>query len=283
MYLGRDSNLSEARKLYPDLKVHVIDATDYGAMGAIMAAEKVDVVFNLAVVPLPASLINPRWTVDQNVAMTTVACELQRQGFFETLIHFSSSEAYGTASYVPMDEDHRCQPSTPYAASKLASDHIALAYRETYGSDVAVLRPFNNFGPRQNSGTYAGIIPIVVGRLMRQEPIVIYGDGEQTRDFVYVRDTAHAAVRMYECSETRGHVINVASGIEVSMNQLVSELSNVIGAASEITHEDARPGDVRRHCGATTRARQLLGFVPSTDLRTGLTETVAWYRSALAE
>jgi UDP-glucose 4-epimerase len=282
MYLGRESNLADARRLFPDIRVHIIDATDYGALGAVLAAEHVDVVFNLAVVPLPASLINPRWTVEQNVAMTTVACELQRQGFFETLIHFSSSEAYGTASYVPMDEDHRCQPSTPYAASKLASDHVALAYRETYGSDVAVLRPFNNFGPRQNSGTYAGIIPIVVGRLMRQEPIVIYGDGEQTRDFVFVRDTADAAIKMYECQETRGHVVNIASGVEVSMNQLVQELSEVMGVTSRITHEEARPGDVRRHLGATTLAQRLLGFVPSTDLRTGLTETVAWYRTASA-
>ena len=281
MYLGRESNLAEARRRYPDVRTHMVDATDYDALGAVMAAEHVDVVFNLAVVPLPASLINPRWTVDQNVAMTTVACELQRQGFFETLIHFSSSEAYGTAAYVPMDEDHRCQPSTPYAASKLASDHVVLAYRDTYGSDVAVLRPFNNFGPRQNSGTYAGIIPIVVGRLMRGEPIVIYGDGEQTRDFVFVRDTADAAVRMFECMETRGHVINVASGVEVSMNQLVRELADLMGANSPIRHEEARPGDVRRHCGATNLAKSLLGFVPSTDLRIGLAETVAWYRSAL--
>lgn len=279
MYLGRESNLADARRRYPDIKVYNVDATDYGALGAVLAGSEADVFFNLAVVPLPASLINPRWTVDQNVAMTTVACELQRQGFFETLIHFSSSEAYGTASYVPMDERHRCQPSTPYAASKLASDHVALAYRETYGSDVAVVRPFNNFGPRQNAGTYAGIIPIVLGRLSRGEPIVIYGDGEQTRDFVFVRDTAEAAVLTYECAGTRGEIINVASGVEVSVKQLIAELSSAMGLTPAIVHEEARPGDVRRHCGATALARRLLGVVPATDLRTGLRETVAWYRS----
>ena len=173
-------------------------------------------------------------------------------------------------------------PSTPYAASKVASDLVALSYRETYGSDVAVLRPFNNYGPRQNAGSYAGVIPIVLGRAQRGEPITIYGDGEQTRDFVFVRDTAEAAVRIYEEPRTRGQVINIASGEEVSINRLVAEVLALLGVESEIVHEEGRPGDVRRHCGATARARELLGFTPATDLRTGLAETVEWYRSSLA-
>jgi UDP-glucose 4-epimerase len=279
MYLGRPENLARARELFPELKLHVQDASDYDAVGAIVAGDQVDVVFNLAIVPLPASLINPRWTVDHNVALATVPCELQRQGFFETLIHFSSSEAYGSADYVPMDELHPPLPSTPYAASKLAGDYVALSYRETYGSDVAILRPFNNFGPRQNAGAYAGIIPIVVRRALRGEPIVIYGDGEQTRDFVFVRDTADAAVRMYEEPATRGRVINVASGVEVSMNRLVRELLVALDCDAEIVHEDPRPGDVRRHCGSIELARELIGFEPTTSLEQGLRETVAWYRS----
>ncbi|MEO6059923.1 MAG: NAD-dependent epimerase/dehydratase family protein, partial [Candidatus Limnocylindria bacterium] len=250
-------------------------------MGAIIAAEKIDVVFNLAIVPLPASLVNPRWTVDQNIALTTVPCELQRQGYFETLVHFSSSEAYGSATYVPMDESHPSMPSTPYAASKVAGDYIVLSYRETYGVDATIVRPFNNFGPRQNAGAYAGIIPIVVGRALSSEPIVIYGDGEQTRDFVFVRDTADAAVRIYEEPTTRGRVINVASGHETSINVLVRELLDALDCDVPVVHEAARPGDVRRHCGAIELARELIGFAPRTDLREGLAETVAWYRSQL--
>lgn len=283
MYLGRAENLAEAQRLYPELRVHVQDASDYDAVGAIIAGEQAEVLYNLAIVPLPASLINPRWTIDHNVALASVPCELQRQGFFETLIHFSSSEAYGSASYVPMDETHPLLPSTPYAASKLAGDYVVLSYRETYGSDVTILRPFNNFGPRQNAKAYAGIIPIVVGRALRGEPIVIHGDGEQTRDFVFVRDTADAAVRMYECTETRGQVVNVASGVEVSMNRLVRELLEALGCDAEIVYDEARPGDVRRHCGGIGRARQLIGFRPITDLRTGLRETVDWYRGILAD
>jgi UDP-glucose 4-epimerase len=282
LFLGREENLSGARQIYPGLKLYRQDAADYDAMAAIVASEGIQVVFNLAIVPLPASLVNPRWTVDHNVALSTVPAELLRLGLYETLVHFSSSEAYGSASYVPMDEAHPCRPSTPYAASKLAGDYVVLSYRETYGVDATILRPFNNFGPRQNAGSYAGIIPIVVNRALRGEPIVIYGDGEQTRDFVFVRDTADAAVRMYESPATRGRVINVASGVEVTVNHLVREILNALDVDVPITHEEARPGDVRRHCGATGLARELIGFEPRTDLRSGLIETVAWYRETLS-
>ena len=282
MYLGRPQNLARARELYPELKLHTQDASDYDAVGAIVAGDQIDVLFNLAIVPLPASLINPRWTVDHNVALATVPCELQRQGFFETLIHFSSSEAYGSAAYVPMDERHPPLPSTPYAASKLAGDYVVLSYRETYDTDVAILRPFNNYGPRQNAGAYAGIIPIVVGRALRGDQIVIYGDGEQTRDFVFVRDTADAAVRIYEEPATRGRVVNIASGIEVSMNRLVRELLAALDCDADVVHEETRPGDVRRHCGSIDLARELIGFEPTTELDAGLRETVAWYRSRQA-
>jgi UDP-glucose 4-epimerase len=282
LFLGSEANLADARRLHPDLKLYAQDAADYDALGAIIAAEKIDVVFNLAIVPLPASLVNPRWTVDHNIALTTVACELQRQGYFETLVHFSSSEAYGSAAYVPMDESHPSMPSTPYAASKVSSDYVVLSYRETFGIDATIVRPFNNFGPRQNAGTYAGIIPIVIGRAIAGEPIVIYGDGEQTRDFIFVRVTADAAVRTYQEPATRGRIINVASGHETSVNVLVRELLAVLDCDVPIVHEAARPGDVRRHWGAIELARELIGFAPPVDLRAGLAETVAWYRSQLA-
>jgi UDP-glucose 4-epimerase len=279
LFLGRDDNLREARELFPSLKLHRRDASDYDVMGSIMTTEQTDVVFNLAIVPLPTSLVNPRWTVDVNMALTTVACELLRQGFYKTLIHFSSSETYGSASYVPMDEGHPGNPSTPYAASKLGADHVVLTYRETYGIDAAILRPFNNYGPRQNAGAYAGVIPIVIGRAFRGEQIEINGDGEQTRDFVFVRDTAEAAIRMFETPASRGKIINVGSGQETSINSLVRILLDAAGADVSIVHRPARPGDVRRHCASTTLCQEILKFIPSTDQHVGMAETVAWYRS----
>jgi len=279
MYLGREINLEPARRAFPHLKIYRQDASDYNAMSAIVASERSDVVYNLAVVPLPTSLVNPRWTVDMNIAITTVACELQRQGYFHTLVHFSSSEAYGSADYVPMDETHPGQPSTPYAASKLGSDLVVLAYRATYGIDATILRPFNNYGPRQNAGAYAGVIPIVVGRALRGEPIEIHGDGEQTRDFIFVTDTADAAVKIYEQPSTRGLVVNIGSGRELSINELVRLILEQLEVSVPVVHTDPRPGDVRRHLAATDRARSVLGFEALVPIAEGLAATLAWYRS----
>jgi UDP-glucose 4-epimerase len=277
LFLGREENLAHARDRYPGLRLYRDDATDSAALARIVAAEAVEVVFNLAVIPLPATLVKPRWGIEHNVALVTVPCELLREGRFATLIHFSSSEAYGSAKYVPMDEGHPSVPSTPYAASKIAGDHIVLSYAHTYDLDAAILRPFNNFGPRQNAGTYAGIIPIVVQRAQEGEAVTVFGDGEQTRDFVFVRDTADAAVRIYGEPRTRGRIVNIASGREVSVNELVRQLLEVLGSSVGVEHVAPRPGDVRRHAGDIGLARELIGFEPRISLHDGLAETVAWY------
>ena len=281
LFLGREENLATARERLADLRFHEQDATDEAALEAIVRTDETEVVFNLAVVPLPASLERPMWSVEHNVRLALVPCELLRAGAFETLIHVSSSEAYGSAAYVPMDEAHPPVPSTPYAASKLAGDQIVLSYQHTFGLDAAIIRPFNNFGPRQNAGSYAGIIPIVVNRATRGEPIEIYGDGEQTRDFVFVRDTADAAIAMYREPATRGRIVNVASGREVSVNELVRLLLEAIGADVPVRHVEPRPGDVRRHWASIDLARQLIGYEPRTSLRDGLAETVAWYLGSM--
>jgi len=281
LFLGREENLATARERLADLRFHEQDATDEAALEAIVRTDETEVVFNLAVVPLPASLERPMWSVEHNVRLALVPCELLRAGAFETLIHVSSSEAYGSAAYVPMDEAHPPVPSTPYAASKLAGDQIVLSYQHTFGLDAAIIRPFNNFGPRQNAGSYAGIIPIVVNRATRGEPIEIYGDGEQTRDFVFVRDTADAAIAMYREPATRGRIVNVASGREVSVNELVRLLLEAIGADVPVRHVEPRPGDVRRHWASIDLARELIGYEPRTSLRDGLAETVAWYLGSM--
>ena len=278
LFLGREENLADAPvRLGDALRFHRLDATDAEALASVIRADETEVVFNLAVVPLPASLERPMWSVEHNVGLALVPCELLRAGAFETLIHVSSSEAYGSAAYVPMDEVHPPVPSTPYAASKLAGDQVVLSYQHTFGLDAAIIRPFNNFGPRQNDGSYAGIIPIVVQRATAGEPIEIYGDGEQTRDFVFVRDTADAIVRMYEEPATRGRIVNVASGREVTINALVRLLLEAVGTDVPVRHVDARPGDVRRHWASIDLARELIGYEPRTSLRDGLVETVAWY------
>lgn len=278
LFLGTTANLSAARTAFPGLRFHRQDATDFDAMRTILVAEEIEVVFNLAVVPLPTSLVQPRWTVEVNVSIATVLAELLRLGHYTTLVHFSSSEVYGTAQYVPMDEAHPVEPTTPYAASKSAADAIVLAYHRTFGVDVSVVRPFNTYGPRQNNGGYAGVIPRVVTAALRGEKVVIYGDGQQTRDFSFVRDVANAAVLAYQDTSTRGRVVNVASGHETSVTALVGELLELVGTDVEVVHGPPRAGEVRRHLGGARLLTELTGWEPSLSMRDGLADTVAWYR-----
>lgn len=281
LFLGKESNLDAARQIFPNLKFYNQDASDQAAMQEIIRNEGVDVVYNLAVIPLPYSLEHPRPTLDINIAITSSLVELLRLKEYQTLIHFSSSEVYGTAVHIPMDEYHPFTPSTPYAASKLASDYAVLSYCKTFGVDAAVVRPFNNYGPRQNEGSYAGIIPIVIHRAMKGEPITIYGDGEQTRDFIFVRDVADGAVRIYEETASRSLTTNLATGREISVNQLVRTILDVMEIDVPVIHGEPRIGDVRRHCGNVGLAYNIIGFQSRVLAREALLETINWYKAEM--
>jgi len=280
-FIGKESNLKEAREKYPNLKIYNRDASDYNKISKIMKNEGIDVVFNLAVIPLPASLTKPRWAFEQNVNITLIMCELARNNFFDTLIHFSSSEAYGTSEYAPMDEKHPLNGTTPYAASKAASDQLVFSYCKTFGIDASIIRPFNNYGPRQNEGSYAGVIPLTIKRILNDKAPVIYGDGKQTRDYLYVTDTANAAVDVYNSKNTRNKVLNIASGKEMSIEYLIKIIAKYLNCDKPIVYEQERPGDVRRHIANIYLAEDLVGFKPTVSLEKGLKLTVDWYKDNL--
>lgn len=280
-FLGKESNLDEAKRDYPGLKIHKLDASDYEAMRRIVKQESIQVVFNLAVIPLPTSLDKPRWAYEQNINITLCWCELARDTYFDTLIHFSSSEAYGTCQYAPMDETHPLDPTTPYGASKAATDHLVLSYCKSFGIDAAIIRPFNNYGPRQNEGSYAGVIPLTIKRILSGEAPVIYGDGKQTRDYIYVTETADAAVEIYDCRDSRGRVVNIASGEEITINRLVRLIAEYMGYNKAIVYESERPGDVRRFIASINLARNLIKFKPRTGLEERIKKTVDWYKEYL--
>jgi len=282
LFLGKEANLVDELKNFENLKIFREDASDFEKMNKIIRTEDINVVFNLAVIPLPTSLVKPEWTVDVNIKITNVLCELLREEAFETLIHCSSSEAYGSAEYVPMDEKHPLNPTTPYAASKAASDLIVLSYYKTFGLDVAIIRPFNNYGPRQNERAYAGVIPTTLRRILEGQAPVIFGDGEQTRDYIYVTDTANAMVDIYKNKNTRGKIINIGSGKEISINNLIRIICQVIGYNdNNPIHKNPRVGDVRRHCADITLAKELINFKPKIDFEEGLRETIGWYVKSL--
>ena len=277
---GRESNLEDAKKNYPNLKIYNQDATDYERMRSIIEKEGIEVVFNLAIIPLPFSLEKPKWVYEHNVAITSSFCELLRNDFFKTLINYSSSEAYGTCLYAPMDEDHPLNPMTPYAASKAAADHLLFSYYRTFGIDAAIVRPFNNYGPRQNDYSYAAVIPKTIKRILSGEAPVIYWDGEQSRDFIYVTDTVDATIEVYNHKNTRGKVLNIASGKDTTINTVVKTIAKLLNCDKPIVYKAKRPGDVRRHIANTILARDLIGFKPKISLEEGLRCTVEWYKNS---
>ncbi|MEO6200809.1 MAG: GDP-mannose 4,6-dehydratase [Cryobacterium sp.] len=282
-FLGNLDNLADALTARPDLEIIRVDASDLAAMQDVVTANKVDTVFDLAMVPLPTSLTYPDWTIRTNVGIATTFCEITRRGLIDRFIHVSSSEAYGSARYVPMDENHPHDAITPYAASKSATDHIIESYVQTFNIDATVIRPFNNIGPRQNPGTYAGIVPIIVRRVLAGLPVEIYGDGEQTRDLSYVGDTVELMAQIQASPDCRGKVLNVATGVETSVNELVRRILSLLGREDHpVVHTDPRPGDVRRHCADVTRLTALIGHQPSALSDESLKKTVDWYVKVLS-
>jgi UDP-glucose 4-epimerase len=241
--------------------------------------EPIDVVFNLAAVPLPRTFTEPELTVSQNVNMTLNLCEMQRKGRFKTLIQFSSSEVYGTKRTVgSMNEQHPTFPTTPYAASKLAADHIVLTYINTFGIDASIVRPFNIYGPRQNMGNFAGVIPLTIGRILRREPVYIDGDGTQTRDYTYVTDVVDATVDIYKNPETRGKVINIASGKGITIRYLIGAILGLMDCNAVIEYRAKRVADVENHEADISLAKSLIGYSPKVSFIKGMKTTIEWYR-----
>lgn len=277
LYLGKETNLRRAEAAGSRFSFVRQDATEVDGMRQLLAERPVDAVFDLAVIPLLASLDQPRWSYVRNVALSVTMAELMREGHVRDLVHFSSSEAYGSATHIPMDEDHPMRPTTPYAASKAAGDHVLQSYATTFGLSMTVLRPFNNYGPRQNQGSYAGVVPLTIQRIRDGKAPILHGDGLQTRDYIYVKDTADCAVKAYETPATRGRTINVCSGQEVTIRQLIQDICEGMGYSGPIEQQPARQGDVRRHLGSNRLARDLIGFAPAWGFRDGLRETIAWY------
>jgi UDP-glucose 4-epimerase len=277
-FLGKEENIKQALSQYNNIVVYRDDARNFGVIQAIIEKEKIQVVFNLATIALNYSFFNPFDAYMVNVEIMDTLLKLLKLKAYDTLIHSSSSEAYGTAQYSPMDENHPTNPTTPYAAGKAAADLMALSFYNVFKFDIAIIRPFNNYGPRQNDKQLAAIIPLTASRILNGGKPVIEGDGLQTRDFIYVEDTVRAFIMAYENEKTRGKVINLGSGKEISMLELISVICKYFNYKGEIEYRPARPADVRRLCADSKLARELIGFTPEISLEKGLERTLAWYK-----
>ncbi|MEM1574297.1 MAG: GDP-mannose 4,6-dehydratase [Candidatus Methanomethylicaceae archaeon] len=263
-------------------KLIIGDVTNYSFMRDFLSKNKIDIVFNLAILPLPLALKRPKYVFEKNIKIASVLAELQRKDLFKTLVHFSSSEAYGSAIYVPMDENHPLLPSTSYGASKAAQDLLLLSYYKNYGIDVRIIRPFNNLGKYQNDFAYSAVIPRTIRRILEGKSPEIFGDGLQTRDYIYVEDTCEATIKIALNNSLKGEVINIGSGKEVRIIDLVKTICNLMNYRGKIIYKHERPGDIRRHFADISKAKKLINFEPKTPLRDALKKVINWYREAIA-
>lgn len=277
LFAGSEENLVEAKLLYPNLSFHNIDATDGSKLRKLIRNEKIEFVFNLATKALAFSFEAPIDTFNVNTQIVGHLLESLRLGEIRHLVHFSSSEVYGSAVKVPMDEKHPILPRTPYAAGKAAADLMIRSYQETFGLKVLIIRPFNNYGPRYSDGFYAGVIPITIRRLLRGQAPVINGNGLQTRDFMYVNDTVKLVISLAKREELYGRVINIGTGKETSVKDIIEHLCRLGGYRGKIDKKPERLGDVRRHCADISLLRSLVGGLSLCTLDDGLAETYKWY------
>lgn len=262
-------------------RVEVIDGDlrDRAALRRALAG--VGVVYHLACRNVRHSLGHPVENHEVNATGTLLLLQEARQAGVRRFVHVSSSEVYGTARTAPITEAHPCWPETVYGASKLAGEMYTRAYCQTYGLPGMVIRPFNNFGPRSHhEGDSGEVIPrFVVWALNGQRP-VIFGDGLQTRDFIYVKDTVYWLCRAAGCDELLGQTVNLGSGRETSVLELARLVYEEVGRPDLLpVHAPARPGDVRRHLAGSDLAARALGFAPQTSLRDGIRAVVEYFKS----
>lgn len=280
-FLGTMDNLEQALQNKKEITIYRESAADLYAMEAIFKKEKIEIVFNMATKALIYSFFNPIGAYMENVEIVRSLLELQKEGLFQTLIQCSSSEAYGTAQYTPMDENHPLLPTTPYAAGKAAADLFALSFYKTLDLDIRIVRPFNNYGPRQNMKNLAGVIPLTIQRISKGLPPIIEGTGEQTRDFIFVKDTAYWLLQASKVQELKGKIVNLGTGNEIKIKNLVEKITSLMNYQGNIRYEKPRTADVLQHCASTENAVNILGFRDLTDLEKGLSETVGWYKKCM--
>lgn len=245
------------------------------------AVKDVELVFHLAAfISVPQSMLEPELCFKVNVDGTATLLESARRAGVRKVVLSSSTAVYGNTSSFPTSEDTPLQPLSPYAVSKQVNELYARLYTQVLGLQVIALRYFNVFGPRQRPDSdYAAAIPIFVRKLTAGEPITIFGDGRQSRDFIYVKDVVSANL-LAASSEAAGEAYNICTGQETSLLSLLEELSEISPHTPEVRFAPARPGDIYRSAGNPEKAARAFGFRAQTPLSLGLTQTMDWMKKA---
>jgi len=269
------------QEILSEIKVEVGDLKDPFAAQKI--ARKQEIVFHLAaLIGIPYSYVNPIDYVQTNALGTSYLLQACREENIEKFIHTSTSEVYGTAQYVPIDENHPLQGQSPYSASKIAADQMALSFHRAFEMPVAVIRPFNTYGPRQSA---RAVIPTIIYQGLKSDRIKL-GSLSPKRDLNFVGDTVEGFIRMAESPKSIGEVINVGSSKEITIGELAEKISGLLGKQQEVVGDSDRvrpkASEVGRLQADIQKAKEILNWEPRTSLTEGLTQTIEWVKEQMS-
>lgn len=262
---------------HPKLKIITGDVRDPHFCKHI--TQDIDVIFHLAaLIAIPYSYVAPDSYVDTNVKGTLNICQAAKENGVKRVLITSTSEVYGTAKYVPIDENHPKQPQSPYSASKIGADAIAMSFYNAFDLPVTIVRPFNTYGPRQSA---RAIIPTIITQIADGMREIKLGDLTPTRDFNYVKDTCKGFITIANCDETIGQEVNICSNYEISMRNTLELIARIMNLDVKFVEDTQRlrpqNSEVFRLWGDNTKISNLTGFKPAYDLETGLRETIQWF------
>jgi len=248
--------------------------------GVREAMKGVDVVFHLAaLIAIPFSYHSPDSYVDTNIKGTLNVLQAARDLGTERVLVTSTSEVYGTAQYIPIDEKHPCQGQSPYSATKIGADRLSESFYRSFGLPVIIVRPFNTYGPRQSA---RAVIPTIITQLLSGMDEIRLGSLHPTRDFNYVRDTAAGFIAVAKCDEAIGQEVNIATQKEISVGELAEEIIRQIRPQARIITDDKRlrpeKSEVERLFGSNQKIRKMTDWSPQYNLSRGLEETISWFR-----
>lgn len=263
------------------IEVYTGDVRDYDSVYDAMKG--IDVVFHLAaLIGIPYSYISPLAYIKTNVEGTYNILQAARERKVSRVVHTSTSEVYGTAQYVPINEKHPYNPQSPYAASKAAADHLALSFYRSFGLPVTIIRPFNTYGPRQSA---RAVIPTIITQILSGKKVVKLGNLKPTRDLNFVEDTVNGFHMVGFHPNTVGDVFNLGTGKEISIGELAKKIAILIGENVEVMTDEKRvrpeKSEVERLCADATKAREIAGWEPRYTLDEGLKMTIKWIREHL--
>jgi NAD dependent epimerase/dehydratase len=242
----------------------------------------VDIVFHLAaLIAIPYSYVAPDSYVDTNIKGTLNICQAALENGVNRVIHTSTSEVYGTAQYVPIDEKHPLQPQSPYSASKIGADAMAMSFFNAFDLPLTIARPFNTYGPRQSA---RAVIPTIISQIVSGKKQIKLGDVTPTRDFNYVADTCRGFLELARCEKAIGEIVNIGSNFEISIGDTLNLIREIMNSDVEFLVDEQRlrpeKSEVFRLWCDNTKIRDITGFEPIHNIRTGLKATVDWFTRA---